>query len=111
MSNKKTNDKGTKAIRTLIAFILMVVIAYFGGDELLSLFTAQSQEVNAQSTNVENISVVTGDSCISPIDINEDVLRVYFFDVGQADSILIVNAGQSMLIDAGNNADRKFSGK
>ena len=32
-------------------------------------------------------------------------LKVYFFDVGQADSILIVNNGQSMLIDGGNNDD------
>ena len=38
-------------------------------------------------------------------EINEDVLRVYYFDVGQADSILIVNNGESMLIDAGNNDD------
>lgn len=32
-------------------------------------------------------------------------LNVYYFDVGQADSILIENDGYYMLIDAGNNAD------
>ena len=32
-------------------------------------------------------------------------LKVYFLDVGQADSILITSDGASMLIDAGNNAD------
>jgi len=32
-------------------------------------------------------------------------LKVYFLDVGQADSILITTDGASMLIDAGNNAD------
>ena len=32
-------------------------------------------------------------------------LKVYFFDVGQADSILISNNNHHMLIDAGNNAD------
>ena len=32
-------------------------------------------------------------------------LNIYYFDVGQADSILIENSGKYMLIDAGNNAD------
>lgn len=32
-------------------------------------------------------------------------LNVYYFDVGQADTILIENSGKYMLIDAGNNAD------
>lgn len=32
-------------------------------------------------------------------------LNIYYFDVGQADSILIENSDKYMLIDAGNNAD------
>lgn len=39
------------------------------------------------------------------IDINEDILRVYYLDVGQADCTLIVNNGQTMLIDGANEAD------
>ena len=34
-------------------------------------------------------------------------LNVYFIDVGQADSILVTNGNDSMLIDAGNNDDGK----
>ena len=39
------------------------------------------------------------------IDINEDILRVYYFNVGQADCTLVVNNGQTMLIDGANEAD------
>lgn len=102
MSNKKKNNN--KLISTIISIIVIIVIAIFGGEGLLNNFTAESQEV-AKVEGLENITVQTGKSCISKIDINEDVLRVYYFDVGQADSILIVNNGESMLIDAGNNAD------
>lgn len=34
-------------------------------------------------------------------------LSIYYFDVGQADSILLTNNDKYMLIDAGNNADGK----
>ena len=37
--------------------------------------------------------------------ISTEDLQVYFIDVGQADSILIINKNESMLIDAGNNDD------
>lgn len=40
-----------------------------------------------------------------PINITEDILRVYYFDVGQADCTLVINNGQTMLIDGGNEAD------
>ncbi len=36
--------------------------------------------------------------------VSED-LKIYFFDVGQAESILITNNGHNMIIDAGNNVD------
>ena len=35
-------------------------------------------------------------------------LKIYFLDVGQADSILIRNGNNNMLIDAGNNNDGKL---
>lgn len=34
-----------------------------------------------------------------------DGIRIFYFDVGQADSILIQTNNENMLIDAGNNAD------
>lgn len=35
----------------------------------------------------------------------DDKLNIYYFNVGQADSILVENSDKYMLIDAGNNAD------
>ena len=36
---------------------------------------------------------------------DDSVLEVYFFDVGQADSILLMTDGKAMLIDTGNPGD------
>ena len=105
--SKKNNNKGTKAISSIIAFIIMIIIAYFGGGEILDLFATDNPGVNVQATNLESVSVATGDNCLAKIDINEDKLRVYYLDVGQGDSILIVNKGQTMLIDASTNAAGK----
>ncbi len=108
MSNKNSNTKvDNKTISTIITIIVIIAIAIFGGDNILGNFFAQSQEVTSIQ-GLNNVTVQTGSSCISKIDVNEDILRVYYFDVGQADSILIVNNGESMLIDAGNNSDGKL---
>ena len=102
MSKKENKNK---TISTIISVIILIIVALFGGDSLINNFTAESQVVSSGVHGLDNVKIQTGDSCITSIDVNEDVLRVYYFDVGQADSILIVNNGESMLIDAGNNAD------
>ena len=50
---------------------------------------------NTISVNTVGNTVVSSDS----------KLQIYFFDVGQADSILVIADSQTMLIDAGNNED------
>ncbi len=115
-SNKRNSDGNnnastSKVISTIISVIVVIVVALFSKENVLNLFLAQGQEVFNSTQNgenidgLENLTIQTGNECISEINVNEDVLRVYYFDVGQADSILIVNNGESMLIDAGNNAD------
>lgn len=132
-SNNKQNGNATnnksKIISAIISIIVFILIAIFSQENVAELFAAQYQKIsNTQSLEefdglinngadstltknssslqgLENLTIQTGKECISKINVNEDILRVYYFDVGQADSILIVNNGESMLIDAGNNDD------
>ena len=57
---------------------------------------------NVSTNTFEKTSNVLSDSVKM---VTEGNLKIYFFNVGQADSILLENAGRYMLIDAGNNAD------
>lgn len=60
-----------------------------------------SNNENITSEQKDNINFKETEEVIN-VDGN---LKVYFLDVGQADSILIANNGEYALIDAGNNED------
>ena len=72
-----------KKHKKLIASIIIVLI--------VMLYNIHQEQIKPSNANITNI--VTNE------------LKVYFFDVGQADSILISNNDTNMLIDAGNNED------
>lgn len=72
-----------KKHKKLIASIIIVLI--------VMLYNIYQEQIKPSNANITNI--VTNE------------LKVYFFDVGQADSILISNNDTNMLIDAGNNED------
>ena len=84
--------------RTRFLFIFMVVIAF------AFVYANNSEEIsNTINESLEDLTPVdVTDSVKLKVDGN---LNVYYFDVGQADSILLENNGEFMLIDAGNNAD------
>lgn len=95
-----------KAKNSSIVKLLSVIILGF-------ILVLASKELRTQSNNavqvenlegLDNIEIQTGDNCISKIP-EDTYLRVYYFDVGQADSILVVDNNTTMLIDAGNNDD------
>ncbi len=95
---QKTNSNIVK----LVSVIILGFILIFASKE----FASSNINKNVISVEgIENISIITGEDCITKIDENDKKLRVYFFDVGQADSILITENGKTMLIDAGNNDD------
>ena len=110
MDKENKRSKSTISVKKVISTLITIIILLVGmlrGDDLFNKIFAQAQEVhNVEGLN--NLTVQTGPGCISKIDVNEDVLRVYFFDVDQADSILVVNNGEAMLIDAGKNDNGKM---
>lgn len=76
--------KHKKIISAIIAILIVLLYNYY---------TKDIEPSNANKENIPVINEVTSD------------LQIYYFDVGQADSILILNNDNAMLIDAGNNAD------
>ncbi len=75
-----------KRIKDPLLTILVVIVS------IISCYLAANNEID-KSYSISNKNIVTTD------------LKVYYLDVGQADSILISNNNHNMLIDAGNNED------
>lgn len=84
--NKKTKKK-------IISLILLLIVYIYGVH--ISPSTNDTKKENS-STKERQTEVINETS---------DNLRVTFLDVGQADSILIEENNEYMLIDAGNNED------
>jgi competence protein ComEC len=101
--SKRRNKKNKKnktivgAICTLIVLVLMIANSNTEvSDKLKSAVDLNNIFENEQEETVATSTVEF---------VTDDNLRVYFIDVGQADSILVINGNESMLIDAGNNED------
>lgn len=90
--SKRRKKSNFKNIIILVISIISAIIVYFGGN--LSL-----------KNETENQNVIAKEPTFSKEDVTDEFLKIYFLDVGQADSTLIINNNQTMLIDAGNNED------
>lgn len=89
MGRRKKRYKSRKNESTLGAFIFIIFIFLI----LMSQYTQKNNPLNKIKEEKATILEAEGE------------LHIYYFDVGQADSELIINEGQTMLIDAGNNED------
>ncbi len=78
-----------KLLVSLIALVVVCLSVLFGNN----LMNEDQITANVSKVNNDDRTSVSGN------------LMVSFIDVGQADSILIQNDGNNMLIDAGNNED------
>lgn len=99
----KRRKKSINSISYLIAVIVVAILSALG----IRFGTQSQQAVNVVNLdNLGNITITTGKEITQEfVSEEKENLQVYFFDVGQADSILVKNEDQTMLIDAGNNED------
>lgn len=92
MGRKKKNKSSVEIFIGLISFAIISIVV------LMNVNNTQNENIvkEVSSDNTNNISQILTDK-----------LNVYFIDVGQADSILVSNKNETMLIDAGNNENGK----
>ena len=91
------NKSKEKQISILITFLILIILSVLG---------IEYEEIEEFFNPIETvINKVTAEESENVILEGEDILQIHFFDVGQADSTLLISNNQTMLIDAGNNED------
>lgn len=97
--SKRANKKEQKIVISIISALILLALIIFGASP-----DTINQFANTTGINItmENSTAEEKTTTNNPV---EGDLTVYFIDVGQADSILVVNKDEAMLIDAGNNED------
>lgn len=104
---KKLGKKQKKAIwGSGITLVLLILIALgTNPDVILAISEITGYTISVNETNVQaNSKIESIGSSSEAVDLTQHLV-VDYLDVGQADSILIRNQEQSMLIDAGKNED------
>lgn len=91
--------KQIKLISYIIGMIILLVLGLIG-IKYDKIYNESNNQINNEIINkvIDEIQNVE-------LNENEDLLQIHFFDVGQADSILLTNKNKTMLIDAGKNSD------
>lgn len=99
--------KQSKLIIYLLSIIVVTILSFVGIEYGTTETVGNTMPISiAKPENLQNITIKTGPTITKDfLSETKQNLKVYFFDVGQADSILVMNEEQTMLIDAGNNDD------
>lgn len=120
MGRKKKRKISNKLKNTLITITFTLLIYLMSKTGVLTAIDNAIAETGiADIVNTTDTSVVattpkvkTNIEIIEKVDkniqIDSNKLNILFLDVGQADCILILNKGKSVLIDAGNSGDGEF---
>lgn len=98
MAKKKKNKKIETMVGTIIVLIMIVIASKFGNIEQYF----ENIEIDSSANVVNKITAEESENIVLE---GEDILQIHFFDVGQADSILMISDGKTMLMDGGNNED------
>ena len=94
-------SKITNFILTIISIAIIAGLGYFGYiNGALDNFNILS------NTTIQNNTVENNEN-VNTTNQSKDSLKVYYIDVGQADSILVIDKNKTMLIDAGTNKTGK----
>lgn len=109
-NEKKSSNKGVLII-TLIVVLFSIFLAV--GEQYNLIDTEQlsillyGDKSETENEIVEELSASKQTDKTSPetteLDKTSDLIYIYFWDVGQADSILLTSDDKTMLIDAGTN--------
>ena len=97
--------KRRRKLTSKLLIITLILLAFLYGlyfEEINNTFALMYDEYgNAILTNIKD----NNNEIETTVKEEKDKLKIYYIDVGQADSILIQNENEFMLIDAGNNND------
>lgn len=89
-----------------LTLIMLFTFAILDGNKNQHTEASNTKEILTSENRVTPVAANTTKSEESKSKAPEE-LKVHFIDVGQADSILIQQGNQAMLVDAGNKADDK----
>lgn len=96
--------KNSNQIKSLaITFVLAVFVIVAG--IVSNQFPDQVNNYIEQNLNIPTENTITVQSVSTTVVSSDSKLQIYYFDVGQADSSLIIANDKTMLIDCGNNED------
>lgn len=99
---KKEQPRLKGFVLTLLFAILLIIGSIISNQFPDEVNNYIEENLNIPANTSNSITVNTVDK--TPVSA-ESKLQIYYFDVGQADSILVIADGKTMLIDAGNNED------
>lgn len=101
---KKVKENNIVKLILTIAIGIILLIVGSTNEQIGKMLGNVDTNQNIEKVQLDGLTISCGENVIKEIT-DTDNLKVYYFDVGQADSILIVNNNKTMLIDAGNNDD------
>ena len=97
MANK---NKKTRRIEFIIGLIILILIGILSESGVITVGEFLNSEVSDSNEISKRVTAEESENVILE---GEDILKIHFFDVGQADSTLIISNNKTMLIDAGTN--------
>ena len=86
-----------KLLRKFLVLFLVLLVTYFFDNTIDNINLTDNKNVELKQVDNQINETIDGNANF----------KIYFLDVGEADSILIENNGEYALIDAGNNEDGK----